>query len=317
MLRPSNVAELLDALRNSAAAPERIPKGTLRVDPSQLNRILEHTAEDMTVTVETGLTLAALQAHLRRAGQWLPIDPPHPERICIADILNENLSGPRRFGYGSIREHLIGIKVALTAGKLVRAGGKVVKNVAGYDLCKLFVGSRGTLAIPVEATFKIQPLPEREVFVKARCARPADAAGLIRAVLESALVPAVLDLHNIGVTEGCCLVAGFAGADEDVQWQLAEARRIGLCEPADLSHDEQFWSAGAPPYKWSVLPSRLGEVVERCGGAPFVARAGNGVLWARGGPAPAAANLPLELMRRIKNTYDPAGLLPSLDLLEP
>src|SRR5438552_3360089 len=107
----------------------------------------------MTVTVETGLTLAALQARLAERGQWLPIDPPNPQTATLADILNANGSGPHRFGFGTIREHLLGLTVALADGRLIHSGGKVVKNVAGYDLCKLFVGSHGTLGVAVEATF--------------------------------------------------------------------------------------------------------------------------------------------------------------------
>src|SRR5207248_4275632 len=114
------------------------------------------------------------------------------------DMLNSNISGPRRFGYGSIREHLLGLKVVLADGRLIHCGGKVVKNVAGYDLCKLFVGSRGSLGVLLEATFKVRPLPEVEQFVGARCDSLSAAAALLEAVRDSELTPVVLDLHNLG-----------------------------------------------------------------------------------------------------------------------
>ena len=111
----------------------------------------------MTATVEAGMS-SGLFRITRRAGQWLPIDPPNSDRTTIGDLLAHNLSGPRRFGYGTIRDYLIGIKVALANGEIIKAGGKVVKNVAGYDLCKLFIGAKHTLGIIVEATFKLRPL---------------------------------------------------------------------------------------------------------------------------------------------------------------
>src|SRR5579859_6103839 len=136
LLQPRNPTELTEALALANTNREKITG----VQLNALNRVLEHTAEDMTVTVEAGITLSALQAALGRHRQWLAVDPPNPERVTIADIINQNLSGPRRFGFGTIRDHLIGITVAMADGSLVHSGGKVVKNVAGYDLMKLFVG---------------------------------------------------------------------------------------------------------------------------------------------------------------------------------
>ena len=165
--QPATIAQLREQI---TAANNRSEK-SVQFNLQPLSRVIEHTPEDMTVTVETGLTLSALQERLKQRGQWLPIDPPNPDAASIADILNANASGPRRFGYGTIREHLLGIKVVLADGRVIQNGGKVVKNVAGYDLCKLFVGSRGSLGVIVEATFKVRPLPEAEQFVGARPGR--------------------------------------------------------------------------------------------------------------------------------------------------
>src|SRR5688500_2609579 len=132
ILRPQNRDELLQQLRDNFARDEKISS----VDLSALNSIVEHFPEDMTASVEAGLTLAAFQDHLRASRQWLPMDAPEPQSLTIADLLAFDLSGSRRLGYGTIRDYLIGIKVALSDGTLIKAGGKVVKNVAGYDLCK-------------------------------------------------------------------------------------------------------------------------------------------------------------------------------------
>ncbi len=225
---------------------------------------IEHVPEDMTVTVPAEVALAALQVELARRGQWLPVDPPQPEKLTIRALLDTNASGPRRFGYGTIREHLIGISVALPKGQTIKAGGKVVKNVAGYDLCKLFVGARGELGTIQEATFKLRPLPETERFVQSKCATLEQASELIEKVLDSALTPVVLDLVSPAT-----VVVGFAGAREDVDWQL---QQLGWGEPATLGYDRPF------PQKLSVLPSKLVETVRDLQPKDFVARAGNGVI---------------------------------------
>jgi glycolate oxidase FAD binding subunit len=126
----------------------------------RLDRVLEHEPADLTATAEAGITVDLLQAALGARGQWLPLDPPAPAETTLGGVLAANLSGPRRHGYGTARDHVIGIRVVTADGQLVRAGGKVVKNVAGYDLAKLYIGSRGTLGIVVDATLKLRPCPE-------------------------------------------------------------------------------------------------------------------------------------------------------------
>ena len=121
----------------------------LALSTQRLNRILAHEAADMTVTVEAGITLAQLNTALATAGQRLPIDPPHPERTTIGALIATDASGPLRLSQGKVRDLLIGITVVLADGTLVHGGGRVVKNVAGYDLMKLFTGSFGTLGIIV------------------------------------------------------------------------------------------------------------------------------------------------------------------------
>src|SRR5439155_25100635 len=125
------------------------------------------------------------------------IDPPNTEKLSIGDLLSKNWSGPRRFGYGTIRDYVIGMKVALADGRIISSGGKVVKNVAGYDLGKLFIGSGGSLGTIVEATFKLRPVPEAEQFVQARCGSLENAGMLLEAVVAADVTPVVLDFHNL------------------------------------------------------------------------------------------------------------------------
>ncbi len=311
-------ASLEDLQQHLAAAHVRGERAEV-LDLSALRRVLEHTPEDMTVTVETGLTLAALQSQLARCGQWLPIDPPSPERLTLAELLDTDASGSRRFGYGTIREHLLGLKVVLADGRAIKNGGKVVKNVAGYDLCKLFVGARGTLGVIVEASFKLRPLPEAETVVSAPCSSLDAAMALVEAVLDSELTPVVLDLHNLSTPHTprvTSLVLGFAGTHEDVDWQLAKAAALGVSEPSTLDHEKAFWGddSRTVPHRRSVLPSRVGETLQELGAVPFVARAGNGVIFYRGGAVPPRAGVPMELIRRVKAAYDPKHVFPELPL---
>ncbi len=302
-LTASSVADVTAALVSAGA---RISALDLRA----MRGVLEYTPEDMTVSVEAGVTLAQLQARLAEHKQWLPIDPPGADTLTMGALLAANKSGPRRFGHGTIREHLLGIKVVLADGRVIKAGGKVVKNVAGYDLCKLFVGSHGTLGVIVEATFKVLPRPESELFLKRTSARVDELAPLLQQVNESPLTPVVLDLH--GSPAAHTFVLGLAGPREDVEWQREQARTLGLTESAALDYEEAFRRTNEPLQLASVLPSKVIETVRFLDAQSYVARAGNGLIHFRGGRAPTRPELPVKLMHRIKETYDPKGILPDL-----
>ncbi len=125
----------------------------------RLDRVLEHAAGDMTVTVEAGCTIAALQRTVAERGQRLALDPLWPDRATVGGVLATADSGPLRAAFGPPRDLVLGVTVALADGTLARSGGKVVKNVAGYDLPKLFTGSFGTLGVVTQATFRLHPLP--------------------------------------------------------------------------------------------------------------------------------------------------------------
>ncbi len=306
ILQPSTLDDLCRTLADAHARGERVSKFHL----GALNHVLEYTPEDMTVTVEAGITFAALQKKLAEHSQWLPMDPPHPERISVGALLASNVSGPRRCGYGTIRDYLIGMRVALPDGTVIKSGGRVVKNVAGFDLCKLFVGSQGTLGIIVEATFKLRPLPEVERLLEFRCDSLDRAATLLESIMASPITPVVLDLHNLSPTFS--LVVGFDGMKEDVEWQVAELKKIGAVADSDLGHQSKFHEGKEEIRHVSVLPTKLVETIRGLGKVSFVARAGNGVIEYRGGAAAPRTDLPMELMKRVKGAYDPKRILPDL-----
>ncbi len=313
IIEPSSLDELKEILTSANTGGKKITG----IHLDRLNRVVAHAPADMTVTVEAGIALARLQAELARERQWLPVDPPNPEHLTIGALLATNASGPRRFGHGPIRDHLIGIKVVLADGRIIKSGGRVVKNVAGYDLAKLFVGNHGSLGVIVEASFKLRPLPEAEQFVQAPCERWEYCDRMIDAVLESELTPVVLDLHNApsrGTPHGSvgALVLGIAGSPEEVAWQRARANELGWQETATLDYEKDFWNDAPRPHCISVLPSRVVETIRGLGEVPFVARAGNGVIYYRGGPQPAKDELPVKLMRRVKEAFDPNHVLPDL-----
>ncbi len=132
---------------------------SVEVTTSRLDRVVDYPARDMTVTVEAGCRVALIQESLKLEGQRLPVDVPLAHRATIGGAIASDAGGPRRFGYGTLRDYVIGIGCVTVDGRRFKAGGRVVKNVAGYDLCKLMVGSGGSLAVVTEVTLKLKPLP--------------------------------------------------------------------------------------------------------------------------------------------------------------
>lgn len=201
---PESAAEVTHVLRAATEAGLRVlpaglgahlvigmppPAVDCAVGTERLARVVEHAAADMTVTVEAGATLAAVNNVLAAAGQWLPIDSPVPCVTTIGGLVSANLSGPVRLSQGSVRDLLLGLRAVRADGTVIASGGRVVKNVAGYDLHKAFVGAHGTLGIILEATFKVRPLPPGVAAVVVSCPS-IDAAGtLVTAVREAAVEP--------------------------------------------------------------------------------------------------------------------------------
>lgn len=170
------------------------------VSTARLSRVVEHTAADMTVTVEPGATIAELNATLAGSGQWLPVDPPLPAATTVGGLIAGNLNGLLRAAHGGVRDMLIGLRVLRSDGVAIKSGGRVVKNVAGYDLHKAFVGSLGTLGMVVEATFRVRPAPAVREVVVIRCSGPMAAARIMDAVRNAPVEPRWCALASAGVT---------------------------------------------------------------------------------------------------------------------
>lgn len=258
----------------------------LRLD--RMDAVLDHQPGDMTVTVEAGCTLAALDGVLAPAGQWLPLDPPRPEATTVGGALAANLSGPLRASQGTARDLLLGVVVVGSDGALVRGGGRVVKNVAGYDLPKLHVGALGTLGVIVEATFRLRPRPpcERAV-VLAGPAERAAAAGL--AARDLAVPPCWLELAAPGVLdERAVLAVGYAGlagevaAGCDAASALAAAHglaaRVVDAGAALRGRLGAFGLDAAAVLRAATLPTGVAAVLDAAGGRPAVAHLANGVV---------------------------------------
>src|SRR6185295_7364333 len=171
------------------------------LDMRRLNRLVSHQQGDLTAIIEAGATLHDVNEALARHRQWLPLDPPFAEHATIGGILATNDSGPLRHRYGTPRDLVIGIQLATTDGILSKAGGQVVKNVAGYDLGKLVTGSFGSLAAIVSATFKLTPLPGASKTITIAAAEIETLGQIVRDVMSSQLEPIAFDLHVTSVAQ--------------------------------------------------------------------------------------------------------------------
>lgn len=267
----------------------------------RMNRVLDYQPTDMTVAVEAGISLARLQQVLCEHNQWLPVDPPWPERVTVGGLIAMNLSGPSRLSQGTIRDFLIGIKVIRADGTVIKSGGRVVKNVAGYDLAKLYCGSFGTLGVIAEAIFKIRPRPEARMVVSLGFPTAEQAMAVVLRVLGTELQPTLLELSNCDVGEHgdnrspYQLYLGFAGSAEEISYQQNRLQEIagvrGEPRPTLPESIRDFPVSGdaALRCKVSLVPSRITpfcQAVEeespvRGLSVEMVAHAGNGILYCR------------------------------------
>ncbi|OGO49861.1 MAG: hypothetical protein A2148_02530 [Chloroflexi bacterium RBG_16_68_14] len=228
---------------------------------AKLDRVLEHEPADLTVTVEAGMTLGRLQALLAERGQFLPIDPPAgradaPSDATIGGVLAAGVSGPSRHAYGLPRDWLLGCRVVQADGTVFKGGGRVVKNVAGYDLPKLLIGSLGTLGVIVEATFKVAPLPAaQETFLAAFPSLPpaadlafaADERGLALRALALIHGPMSTALPEVPASgpEGALAAGWLAGpqaAVERTARELAGLAREAQTRRLEGQQSEGWWA---------------------------------------------------------------------------
>ncbi|HYN85699.1 MAG TPA: FAD-linked oxidase C-terminal domain-containing protein [Pyrinomonadaceae bacterium] len=255
-------------------------RGSLLVSTSRLTRVVEHEPADLVVTAEAGLTLDALNAELRRARQWLALDPPGGARATLGGVVATGLGGAQALGYGRPRAHVLGMRVALADGREARFGGRVVKNVAGYDLPKLFAGSFGTLALILDVTFRLRPLPAREATVVARSGDYEKLFAAARACVGAPLLPVAAEILSRPLASpaasrdaGHALLLRFAGADETVAFQTARAQAL-ITEHAGGDAVETFDDDAA---LWDAVAGRA--VDDKLADGDEVGRAGTSLVW--------------------------------------
>jgi glycolate oxidase FAD binding subunit len=212
----------------------------LLVDTGQMNRVLEHVAGDLVARVQAGARMGDVAAALAGAGQEIALDV--PADATVGGVIASGLAGPRRLRYGSPRDLLIGVTLARADGTVAHSGGKVVKNVAGYDLGKLLAGSAGTLGLIAEATFRLHPLPDARAFVTAAFSSAGAAATAVAEAAASALVPSAVELRRAGgpVSVGVEL----EGSAEGVAARSADMASL-LGPDAEVSPEPpRWWLAG-------------------------------------------------------------------------
>jgi glycolate oxidase FAD binding subunit len=256
-----------------------------------LARVLEHNEGDFTAVLEAGVPLARAQAVFAGAGQMLALDPPlgDADAATIGGVLATADSGPLRHRYGGVRDVVVGITIALSDGSLAKAGGKVIKNVAGYDLAKLFAGSFGTLGLAVNMAVRLHPRAEETATA---CGTSDDPAALAAAAAALARLPLEADCLDVAWRDGAGRVlVRFGGAAAERQARAVEERlrTVGLGDVASTVDDDDVWaaqragqrSADGAVLKVSSRPADLGTILAaaRDAGASVAGRAALGLHW--------------------------------------
>jgi glycolate oxidase FAD binding subunit len=251
---------------------------------ARLNQVIEYEPADLTITVEAGITMSELQRLLAEHGQFLPIDA--PSDATVGGVLAAGLSGPSAHAYGLPRDWLIGCRIALADGTLIKGGGRVVKNVAGYDMTRLAVGSLGTLGVIAEATFKLAPLPAAQEVVIASCRSLEHAIGIVLRVDECRLALGAAAVandpmgrrHGLGGPLAALWIAGPQSAVQRSTRELRDIAAAAATNHLEGGASETLWATliesqpndGATRARASIPPSAVTAFLERCDG-PAVA----------------------------------------------
>ena len=369
MLAPQSPEEVGEALKQMASEGRTVrPAGTstrrrwaqaaardeVTLTTERLDRVVEHNRGDFTAVLESGVSLVEAQAVFAAAGQWLPLDPPEGPAPydgggTIGGLVATADCGPARHHYGAVRDLVIGVTVALSDGVVASAGGRVIKNVAGYDLGKLLAGSFGTLGVITSVAVRLHPLPVTTATVVATTDDPQRLAGAAVELAGRPLEATALDVSWRG--DSGRVLLRFSGTTASDRARSAAAFVSTLDDARVVEDDDRLWgehAAGQRSRDGVVLkvPGRITDLAAvlhaaRCAGASVVARAGLGVSWLRlEGPANVNEQLrevrerlrPLtgvvldgadivpdpwpgvdptarRLMERVKRRFDPAGIL--------
>ena len=289
-------------------------------DASQPGSVVDYPVDDMTITVLADMTTSQLTAVLARNSQQLPIDAAADDQT-IGQLVMQDVCGPRQYGCGTLRDYVIGIEALDGQGRRFHAGGRVVKTVAGYDLCRMLVGSEGRLGTVTAVTFKLRPLPPSTALLAAAISDVPQLTAALDRLNTSATTPVILDVVNQvaaqrmfstafpqllttssaqpGTAPLAYLLIGFDGSPEACQWQLNAlstelspfaSHRQPLPQPtasADWCRTAQQSACPQSSVAWlsrlTILPSRVAAAVEQASlaGCEIFGRAGNGVLYVR------------------------------------
>lgn len=298
-MRPTTLDEASEVMRDASAAgtPVRFTGGETKLnwgspperEPASvstlgLGAVIEHNPADLTAVLEPGVTLSAAQKAFAEHGQMLAVDPPVAERATIGGIVSTADSGPLRHRYGGIRDLVLGMTIILADGTIAKSGSKVIKNVAGYDIAKLFSGAFGTLGMIGRVAVRLHPRPPRSVTVRFSSEDPAALAGAAGRLAHLPLEADSLDLEWTG--ESGDVAARFGGAAPEGR---AESAMRALSGAELVEDDDDLWKerraaqreSDGMVVKVSALPTELGRVVSearRLGGR-VVARAGLGIAY--------------------------------------
>jgi glycolate oxidase FAD binding subunit len=282
-LAPVGAARTLAQIRRTPVA--------LGISMARMNRIVAYEPDDMTIVAESGISVGKLNDAIARARQRLPVDPCDPAITTLGALIGSAQAGPLRFSEGTSRDLLIGVRFVGHGGALVHGGGRVVKNVAGYDLMKLMSGSFGTLGIMTEATFKVRPIPSGYCLAVLPYPTARDAFAMSR-ILNDALPLSSLDVLSPALAVRCelasqfLLLAGFSGSPLEIGYQAERIRDLagGRGEILDGESARKSYESlrdidfHSPPLaaQIAVAPAFLAAALQSCG-AEFRAHAGSGV----------------------------------------
>lgn len=318
MLRPATAAELCAMVRQHVGEGHAIyPQGGataldsgevprrpgVAIDLRGLSGVIDYPHADMTITVRAGISAGVLRSVLAEHNQRLQLDIPQADRATLGGVYATNTCGPRRFGLGRPRDQIIGVSFVTTEGVEVKGGGRVVKNVAGYDFPKLLTGSMGTLGIITQMTLKVRPVPEASALVWALCADLGTVAGVLDALNTSAARPVAIELlspasaRSIGgplnlPANGWVLVVGLEDSAASVRWQRDQLRNeLGQRDQSVLegAEAEPLWAAltefqaledGPVHCLANLRPSRVAPFLEAVDDSRWLvqAHAGSGII---------------------------------------
>jgi glycolate oxidase FAD binding subunit len=325
VVTPTTVAEVAEVLRDAKAQGRTVvPVGgrsktswagppascDVLLDTTRLDRVVEHVAGDLVVVAEAGVRLADLQAQLGAAGQLLGLDPPEPD-ATLGGVVSANASGPRRLRYGTVRDLLIGTTVVLADGTVASAGGRVVKNVAGYDLGKLYTGAHGTLGVIISTTWRLHPVPPARRALVLDLTEASAAGPLAVRLSRSTLTPSAVEL--IGTAGGAGqLVVLFESIAESVTGQARAAVELlgGGAEAEELppAFGQRPGGKDDVLLRLAYLPTALPHVLSALpGGTAVTASAGTGVAYAAVAAGEAVDVLPA--LREAMVRYDGTAVL--------